>query len=509
VGLLARLVPLWLGLEHYGDAPVRIEAAERWIAHPHLWRGFAEAFQYGPLHLTLLGLSLPLFGRFAGPKLLSLAFGLWGVWLMHRLGRRVAGPAAGLLAGLALALSPLHIQMSTTGASEAVFLALLLASVLLVLDARDGARPLRLLAGALLLSAASLVRYDGPLYAGLLALLLLWDALTALSLRLLAQTLLFAGLSLLLPALWFVQCWRATGDPFAPLRHVNLDHAGLAAAAIRWFGPLKYRLWCLGFWPASLLLVCTPVAGLFAMLGAFRELRRAVRRARALAALSDAQWLAVLAWAPAAYFTLRGALRLDFRPMARFALAAGALSLPFAWPLLRDLAQRAPLALRRATLALGAVALLLTAPALALASYGRDGRLAEWARPLSPISSAPPGVAAAARWLRENAQPADVVLLDGTWHFLDIVLAFASGLPEDRLVRRAWPDFEPKLLRTPPTLAVVLEGGTLSATEGAQGAVVGAPRFTLREQAFCAAAHFSRASIYRRCPPASPSASGQ
>src|SRR5947209_13230843 len=67
---LARLPALVLGVEHYGDAPVRIEAAERWLQAPHLWRGFHEAFQYGPLHLTLLAGAVRLFGRYAGPKAL-------------------------------------------------------------------------------------------------------------------------------------------------------------------------------------------------------------------------------------------------------------------------------------------------------------------------------------------------------------------------------------------------------------------------------------------------------
>jgi 4-amino-4-deoxy-L-arabinose transferase-like glycosyltransferase len=179
--LAARLVPFWLAIEHYGDAPVRIEAAERWIAAPHLWRGFSEAFQYGPLHLTLLGLSVQAFGRYAGPRLLALAFGLLGVWLLYRLAERAAGADAALLAALGLALSPIHIQASTSGASEAVFLAPLLGAVLLVLEARGAERPWpRLIAAALLVGLAGLVRYDGWLYAGLLALLLAWDARGAL-----------------------------------------------------------------------------------------------------------------------------------------------------------------------------------------------------------------------------------------------------------------------------------------------------------------------------------------
>ena len=51
VAALARAGPILFGFEHYGDAPVRIEIAERWAKEPHLWHGFAETYQYGPLQM--------------------------------------------------------------------------------------------------------------------------------------------------------------------------------------------------------------------------------------------------------------------------------------------------------------------------------------------------------------------------------------------------------------------------------------------------------------------------
>jgi hypothetical protein len=93
-----------------------------------------------------------------------------------------------------------------------------------------------------------------------------------------------------------------------------------------------------------------------------------------------------------------------------------------------------------------------------------------------------------------------VVLLDGVWDYLDIPLAFESGLPESQFVRRAWDNFEERLLQTPPTLAVVIYQGRLRYTPGAAGAVETAERFDFRGTPFCAEAHFVYASIYRRCP---------
>src|SRR5205807_703164 len=157
------------------------------------------------------------------------------------------------------------------------------------------------------------------LYLGLLAALLLLDRAPLRALGLFA-------LASLLPALWFWQCWRATGDGLAPLRHIDADHRALAVALIRWLGPIKYRLYCLGYWPAAVLIVCTPLAGLFAIAGAWRALGGAARAGFARRPLSDEQVLAALAWLPAAYFTFRGAVLAEFRPMARFAMAASALS---------------------------------------------------------------------------------------------------------------------------------------------------------------------------------------
>src|SRR6202171_4095607 len=458
VAAAARAVPLALGMEHYGDAPVRIELAEQWAKDPHLWRGYTETHQYGPLHLTLIGLAIRVCGdRVFAARLLSLVCGLAGVWLLWRIARRERGADAAFLAALGLALSPLHIQASTTGASEAVFLALFLGAI-------DCALLDRAVAGAALLGAAGLVRYDGWLYVPLTGALLYlrrrdpWRALG------------FCALAAA-PALWWM--WRNavfSGDALAPLRYIDQDHRALARMMLSWFGQVRWRAYALVYWPLTVCDVATPLLGALSLWGAARALRR-----------RDAGWeLVALAWIPAAYFTFRAAVLADFRPLSRFALVAATLSLPFAWAAL------APL--RRAALAV-AVAWPL---ALALVSYGRDGGLAEWARPLSPISSLPPGIAQAAQWLKVNARPTDVVLLDEVWHYADITLAFASGLPQKQLLRLRWTDdFERRFPREPPTLAVAFDQGKLGVSDK--------DRFDFRGQSFCRQARFLYASIYRRC----------
>ena len=482
LALLARALPLVFGFEHYGDAPVRIETAERWARAPHLWHGFVEAYQYGPLHLSLLGWALRVLpDRFVAPRLVSLACGLACIWLVSRIADRVAGPKAALVAACALALSPLHIQASTTGASEAVFLALFLACVDTLLSGE-------VVVPALLLGAAGLVRYDGWIYLPLLSALF-WRERGTL------RTALFAAVAAL-PALgWLWVNWKYTGDALAPIHHINRDHRQLAEMGLHFFGQARYRAYCLVYWPIAVAGIATPVAGAAAIAGAWRTLWR-----RPGGLDGDAFRIAALAWIPAAYFTFRAAVLADFRPLSRFAMVAATLSLPFAWEAFESLRRFLRPPLYRAALALGAFTLIATPVTLAAISWNRDGALAEWARPLSPISSLPPGVAQASRWLRANLRPDDHILLDGVWDYLDVPLAFAVDLPDDRWARQSWTDdFEQRLARHAPTVAVLFYQGNLRHDPRAVHATEDADRFTFAGNEFCIAARFVYASVYRRC----------
>ncbi len=406
VATLARAAPAVFGYEHFGDAPVRIEIAERWARNPHLWHGFAETYQFGPLHLTLIGGLVRLLGdRLVAARLLSFAGGLVGVWLLYRIAERERGPQAAFWAGLGLALSPLHIQASVTGASEAVFLALLLGAVLTVLQGD-------VLGPAVLLGAAGLVRYDGWMYVPLLGGLLLWRQRNAL--RAFACCAVAAA-----PALfWMWVNARWAGHPLAPIRYIDREHAHLARAAMESAGPLWTRLEALFYWPVVICVVVTPVLGFLALWGSARTLRR-----------REPGWdLVALAWIPALYFTFRSAVLADFQPMARFTIVAAALSLVFAHDALKLLARPA-----RAVALVVAVATPLVLAALC---WNRAGRLAEWARPVAPIGTLPPGIPEAARWMRSNAGARDVVLVDEAVWYLDIPLVFASGLPEEN--SRSW-----------------------------------------------------------------------
>jgi len=472
-GLAARLPAFFFGVEHYGDAPVRIELAERWLAAPHPWRGFTEAYQFGPGHLTLIAADLALWpARHWSPRLFSLACGLASVVLLFRLARRFVAKEAAFAASMILAFSPLHIQASTTAASEAPFCALLLACLLLLLSGRT-------IVPGILLACAGLVRYDGWLYVPLCG------ALVYARRRKLGDAALFCAVAALPVPLWLWQNHVYAGDALAPIHHIDRDHRQLAQSALQWLGPVRYRLYCLAYWPWAVLLISTPVAGLFALAG---SIRRIARR-------EDGWAIAAIGFVPVVYYGLRGAVFADFRPLARFALMASVLALPFTWDALTSLPSQA----RRAMLALGCAALVATPVSLALASYGRNGGMAEWARPLSPVSTVPPGIRDAEKYLRARLGSRDVVLLDSSPHYLDIPFAFELDLPEARLVRYRWPDPQGRAARNPPTVAILLYQGGLHGDPLARGATEESDAFSYAGLEFCKLERFVYATVYRRC----------
>jgi hypothetical protein len=324
-----------------------------------------------------------------------------------------------------------------------------------------------------------MVRYDGWMYVPLCGALVLARK------RRVADAALFCALAALPIPFWLWLNARWTGDWLAPIHHIDRDHRNLADMGLRWLGPIRYRLYCVAYFPWAVLVWSTPVVGALSLVGAARALLRRERGTH----------LAVLAWAPAAYLAFRGAVLADFRPLARFALVASTLSLPFAWAVVATWPRR----VRAAAVALAGAALVGAPVALAAVSYRRNGGTAEWARPVSPVSSVPPGITDAVHWLRANAKSRDAVLLDSAWHYLDIPLAFATDFPESRLVRYRWEDHAARFDREQPAIAVLLYQGVIRDDPDARDATEESDRFAYRGVRYCLAARFVYASVYRRC----------
>lgn len=420
VGASLRLAAFPAAENVWGDSPVRGDLARAWAGAPGLWWDYARSFQFGPLPLHLGGLLVLLGGGdTAGPRLLSLLCGVASVGLLAHVATRLGGPRAGLAAGLALALSPLHLQASTTFASEApfVFFALLAAE--------------RTLAGAplgcaLAAFAATTTRFDAWLWLPFLAG---WRVLRArgrdageVRRSWAAAVLLLAG-----PASILLANALTSGDPLAPLHHVAQEHVGLGRAEEEARGVLAWRLRTLLFWPLAWVVTLTPGFAWFAARGLVAAVRARSRSAPAAA-------LGLVG--PAAY-ALRAALFGTFWPMTRFLLPAAAQALVAQPPL------------RRPELAACVVIALLFNAGLVL----WEG----WEGPRSPVSRLPDDLRRGVEVLRRTER----AVLDVSPRYEQIVIAHHAGRDHWRL---RWEPGQPL-----PELVVAVRGGELEGqlrTEG-------------------------------------------
>src|SRR5689334_23192481 len=89
VFLLPRAVLFPFNQNLYGDAVVRTDLAARWAADPHWISSFADgAFQFGPLHLYLVGFALKHgIPRTDAGRWVSLLFGVLTLFPLYALTR--------------------------------------------------------------------------------------------------------------------------------------------------------------------------------------------------------------------------------------------------------------------------------------------------------------------------------------------------------------------------------------------------------------------------------------
>ncbi len=328
-----------------------------------------------------------------------------------------------MLATLALAVSPLHLQASTTAASEALYLLLWVGAIERLLAALDFERspdapPKRrfgtfALAGALA-SLAAVTRYDAWLALPIMA---------AAAFRLapnpraaLPGLLLFSGVAAVLPVGWLVWGGVAGGDPLFFAHYISADHAGLAATAVARYGVVLGRLRQLGIWTLAFAAAMTPPGLLVA--------GRALARWRSLS--RSARFVALAALAPPALYLARGLLLMSFEPLARFGLVPGALLLPLA-------AGAVPLgrarAFRVATVGLSA-AFALAIWGVATGAHHSDGEARIWAgaESMGALTRMDDEDRALAAWLRARRPPGAPVMIEPL-AFADIAIAHAAGIP--------------------------------------------------------------------------------
>ena len=404
-----------------GDAPMRALIAERLNSEPGAAADPRTYCQFGPLHTTLMRpfLALDGDGRRAS-RLLSLLAGMLTFVPFLRLGRRLVGAPAAEVAAFALAVSPLHIQLSTTAASEALYLLLVTAALERLLAGIDDQGTLGgiLVAGALA-SLAAVTRYDAWLMWPAVAVAAAMVAPAARRRAVLARLAVFLALAALLPLGWMIWSGAAAGDPIFFAHYISDDHARLGGAAAARYGAAVARARQIGIWILAFAAAMTPPL----LWGAARAL--ASWRALAPAAIV----VVVAALAPPLGYLADGLITLRFEPLARFALLPGALLLPLA---ARQLL--AAVDLSRARRWIAASALAGGAAVLLVAWTGRP-RIWSGAESLGPLTRLDAEDRRLAALLRDQRRPDESIMIDPVaLSFTDIAITHASGTPAARSV---------------------------------------------------------------------------
>ena len=262
-----RIVLLPFNENRFGDAIPRAVMAEQWMANPHVITAFGDGTgQYGPFHIYLVGIATGFVDREIAGRLVSLLCGVLTVVPLYRLGRRIAGWQAGVVACLALAVWGLHIQFSTTSASEALAILLMVSAFDALSSALESGSRRGLVWAAIWVNVATAVRYDAWMYPPLLVLAILLIRRNR-SFRT-AEIVAFGAACLVFPVLWMIGNYRMHGDPTFPMTYINQEHRHWAA---RDYAGFWRELWLrsqgVGFWPAMAAMSLTPGIATFAALG--------------------------------------------------------------------------------------------------------------------------------------------------------------------------------------------------------------------------------------------------
>lgn len=459
--LAPRLIAFFVNENLAGDAIARTWLAHRWLASPHLMTTFGDgAKQFGPLHLYLLA-----FAEWAWPSLLhagrvvSLLAGALTAWPLYLLTLRRFGERAALFAVLGFAFWGLHVQCSTTSASEALNLLLVMSAVALF-DAE------RTLLAALFLNLACATRYDSWLLVPLLVLAEAWRS------RSLFKTVAFGAAASVFALAWLVGNQLGEGDALYPIRFIDrFHHEWWPSEAANWGEP-TYRVICLLFWPGAALLTLFPLIAGPGLLA----LRRTWREQPAL------RWLVALVVFPALLYAARSAMMASFAPLARFTMKELLLLLPFAGAALAGLRPR------WAWTAIGLAAAWCLA--LGVFCFEPHSRWSFTLRSISATSRLEPELRATTSWLQRN--PTGLLVVDEDPRgFDDLPLSYFSGRPFEEQLRRRYERYAEALGDAIPRWLVLFEGGRLEVTPVDERHVdYRGHRFELR--------HAARAQVYER-----------
>lgn len=449
---LVRLIVFPINQHLYGDAVARTEMTEAWARAPHVITSFGDgAAQFGPLHFYLIATALPWFDREDASRVVSLVFGVLTVLPLFAVTRRYFGARAATWSCLAFVVWGLHLQLSTTGGSEAVALCLMWLAFAAFARGLDERRLRWFALAVLAMNLASAIRYDAWMYIPLLALMpvLQWPERRA---GLVAGAA-FAVLCLPFPVAWMAGNAVAHGDPLYPLTYIDDFHRTWAAVETTTWGRWWLRAQGIGFWPAMALFTLTPGVALLGALGMGVSWRREPRT----------RWLIVATIAPMIYYAFRITALANFVPLGRFTIVQVSLLLPFVVPGFHWCTGR--LGARRARrIAVATVIVALAMPA-ALGAYTATVE-DTWSRvlgPVSPTATNPRAIMRAAELVRTDiVGRGHTLVLDNDTTYLDLQLGFFGRVTDDKTFRMRWPGFRERVERTPPDFVVLFDRGLLA-----------------------------------------------
>ncbi len=472
--LAPRLLVFFVNENLAGDAIVRTWLAHRWLEAPHLMTNFGDGpRQFGPLHLYLLAAAEMIWPSLlhAG-RLLSLLVGSLTAWPLYFFTARRFGPAAATFSVLGFAFWGLHVQCSTTSASEALNLLLVMSAVALFDLERRGAW----WGAVLMLNLACATRYDSWLLVPLLSAAEGWRS------RSLVRAIGFGATASIFALFWLIGNQLGEGDPLFPLRYIDQFHQEWWPREASVWGEWRYRFLCLLFWPGAAALMVTPF---FALAGGVM-LPRAWKEHREL------RWLVVLILVPTILYAFRSAVSASFAPMARFTMKEVLLLLPFSgWGV-------AVLAAKRPQMAWGGV-LVAAAWCVGLGAFcfEPDSQWAFTLRSISATSRLEPSLRITTDWLQQTAAPVGGLLVvdEDPREFDDLVTSYFSGLAFQEQLRRRNDRYDELLGAKSPRWLMLFEGGKMirdrevTSLDAEQVAYRG-HRFQLR--------HSARVRVYER-----------
>lgn len=264
------------------DGVTRVAIAERWWfgGHPIFGR---TAWPEGNYVLPAMALAVWR-DAYWSPRILFALIALTNVWLAIRLGRAAFDRRSGAIAGWIVALMPFHLVMSGDHAtSEVPYVSLLVGALLAVIAWRERPRLWLAVVAGLLLTASVTFRFDGVMWGiplGLsFALFRARGRWLQLDRETIGHALAFGVTGLVYPVALFAQWSHVYGNAW---HHLDENRA----MAAQFFGSGGHQRWpawlyqtyAVGFWPASMFLLLTPVLALLGWYGVVSVLRGDARR---------------------------------------------------------------------------------------------------------------------------------------------------------------------------------------------------------------------------------------